>query len=161
MYPRQPSVHFTAELEAFRRSVAAFVEREIRPHATKWEAAGEFPRELYRTAGRAGLLGLRYAPEYGGGGQDFLATCVRCEELAKSDTIGTAVGLMAQSEFALAILADEASDELTSRSASRSGTPGRSFPRSAAGRSTSTRSRSPSPSCASSAPTSAIRGRRR
>lgn len=112
MYPRQPSVHLTEEHETFRKSVAAFVEREIRPHADEWEAAGEFPRSLYRKAADAGFLGLRYDPAYGGSGLDFFATCVLCEELAKGDTIGTAVGLLAQSEFALSILADEASDEL-------------------------------------------------
>ncbi|MCZ7536942.1 MAG: acyl-CoA dehydrogenase family protein [Acidimicrobiia bacterium] len=35
-----------------------------------------------------------------------------CEELAKGDTIGTAVGLLAQSEFAISVIADEASDAL-------------------------------------------------
>ncbi len=84
----------------------------MRPNAEEWEAAGEFPRELYRRAANAGMLGLRYDPRWGGGGGDYLATCVLCEELAKGDSVGTAVGLMAQSEFALSVLADEASDEL-------------------------------------------------
>jgi citronellyl-CoA dehydrogenase len=37
---------------------------------------------------------------------------VLCEELVKGDSVGTAVGLLAQSEFALSALADEANDEL-------------------------------------------------
>jgi citronellyl-CoA dehydrogenase len=110
--PRLPSVYLAEEHEALRKSAAAFVEREIRPHAGEWEAAGEFPRELYRTAGDAGFLGVRYAERWGGSNLDFLATCVLCEELVKGDSVGTAVGLMAQSEFALSALADEASDEL-------------------------------------------------
>jgi citronellyl-CoA dehydrogenase len=111
-YPRPPSVYLADEHEALRRSAAAFVEREIRPHAGEWEAAGEFSRELYRRAGDAGFLGVRYDPRWGGSGLDFLATCVLCEELVKGDSVGTAVGLLAQSEFALSALADEASDEL-------------------------------------------------
>jgi citronellyl-CoA dehydrogenase len=111
-YPRQPSIYLAEEHAAFRESVATFVDREIRPHADAWEAAGELPRELYRKAGAAGFLGVRYAPRWGGSGLDFLATCVLCEELAKGDSVGTAVGLMAQSEFALSALADEASDAL-------------------------------------------------
>jgi len=111
-YPRQPSIYLADEHLAFRESVAAFVEREIRPHADAWEAAGEIPRELYRKAGNAGFLGVRYAPRWGGSGLDFLATCVLCEELVKGDSVGTAVALLAQSEFALSALADEASDEL-------------------------------------------------
>jgi citronellyl-CoA dehydrogenase len=110
-YPRQPSGDLDEDLEAFRSTVASFVDREIRPHADEWEAAGEFPLELYRKAGAVGLIGLRYDPAWSGGGGSHLATCVLCEELAKGDTVGTAVGLLAQSEFALSVLADEGSDE--------------------------------------------------
>ena len=35
------------------------------------EATETFPREMFRTLGRAGLLGLPYAEEYGGGGQPY------------------------------------------------------------------------------------------
>ncbi|MFQ5557362.1 MAG: acyl-CoA dehydrogenase family protein, partial [Acidimicrobiales bacterium] len=105
-YPRQPSIYLSEEHDEFRRTVARFVDREIRPQATEWEAAGECDRDLYRKAAKVGLLGLRYDPDLGGSGLDFLATCVLAEELAKGDSVGTAVALMAQSEFALAILAD-------------------------------------------------------
>ena len=111
-YPRQPSKYLSDDLDAFRAAVASFVEREIHPNADEWEAAGEFPRELYAKASEAGLIGLRYDPALGGGGGTYMATCVMCEELVKGDTVGTAVGLMAQSEFALSVIADEASDEL-------------------------------------------------
>ena len=111
-YPRPPSNFLTEDHDAFRRTVASFVDREIRPHADTWERDGECARDRYTRAGAAGLLGLRYDPEYGGSGLDFLATCVLAEELAKGDSIGTAVALMTQSEFALAILADEADEEL-------------------------------------------------
>jgi len=111
-FSRQPSRYLDEDLEVFRGVVATFVEREIRPYADEWEAAGEFPGELYAKAGAAGLIGLRYDPAWGGGGAGHLATCVLCEELAKGDTVGTAVGLLAQSEFALSVLADEGSDEL-------------------------------------------------
>ncbi|MCP5030760.1 MAG: acyl-CoA dehydrogenase [Actinomycetia bacterium] len=114
-YQRQPSIFLSEEHEAFRQTVASFVEREIRPNADEWEAAGYCSRELYAKAGKAGLLGLRYDPSLGGSGLDFMATAVLAEELAKGDSIGAAVSLMAQSEFALAILADEASDELKQR----------------------------------------------
>ena len=72
--PRFPSIHLAEEHEALRKSAASFVEREIRPHVDAWEADGEFPRELYRTAGAAGFLGVRYAERWGGSGLDFLAT---------------------------------------------------------------------------------------
>jgi citronellyl-CoA dehydrogenase len=110
--PRPPSLYLAEEHAALRKSAAAFVDREIRPHADEWEAAGEFSRELYRTAADAGFLGVRYEERWGGSGLDFLSTCVLCEELVKGDSVGTAVGLLAQSEFALSALADEANDEL-------------------------------------------------
>ncbi len=111
-YPRQPSIFLSPDHETFRETVANFVEREMRPHADEWEEAGECSRGLYKAAGDAGLLGLRYSEALGGSDLDFMATAVLAEELAKGDSIGTAVSLMAQSEFALAILADEASDEI-------------------------------------------------
>ena len=50
------------ELREARDALAATVERfaraEIAPHVTAWDAAGEFPRALYRRAADLGLLGL-------------------------------------------------------------------------------------------------------
>ena len=109
-YPRQPSSFLSEDHDAFRQTVSTFVGREIRPNADAWERDGQCDLDLYRKAGAAELLGLRYAEAYGGSNLDFMATCVLAEELAKGDSVGTAVALMAQSEFALAILADEATD---------------------------------------------------
>lgn len=59
-----------AELRADRAALEATAERfarsEIAPHVTEWDAAGEFPRSLYRRAGELGLLGLGYPEAYGG-----------------------------------------------------------------------------------------------
>ena len=43
-----------------------FAAREITPHVTAWDEAGGFPRELYRKAAQAGLLGLGYPESLGG-----------------------------------------------------------------------------------------------
>ena len=56
----------TGEHEAYRDTVRRFVDREIMPNATAWDEAGEFPRELYKKAAAAGLLGLGFPEEYGG-----------------------------------------------------------------------------------------------
>ena len=42
---------FTPEHELFRATVRGFVEKEMVPHAEAWEAAGEFPRTLWRRLG--------------------------------------------------------------------------------------------------------------
>ncbi|HEX5541001.1 MAG TPA: acyl-CoA dehydrogenase family protein, partial [Micromonospora sp.] len=46
-------------------------DRELAPRAADFESRGEFPREILRTLGRAGLLGLPYAESDGGGGQPY------------------------------------------------------------------------------------------
>ncbi len=43
-----------------------FAAREITPHVAAWDEAGSFPRELYRKAAQAGLLGLGYPESLGG-----------------------------------------------------------------------------------------------
>jgi acyl-CoA dehydrogenase len=53
----KPHPALTEEHEAFRDTVRRFVARELLPHATAWDEAGEFPRELYRKTAQAGLLG--------------------------------------------------------------------------------------------------------
>ena len=47
-------------------SAQRFARTEIFPHATEWDAAGEFPRSLYKRAAELGFLGLGYPEEYGG-----------------------------------------------------------------------------------------------
>ncbi len=61
----------TADHEAFRDTVRRFVAKEILPYAATWDEAGEFPRELYLKAARAGLFALGYPEEYGGVPADY------------------------------------------------------------------------------------------
>jgi alkylation response protein AidB-like acyl-CoA dehydrogenase len=56
---------------------------ELAPRAGDFEERGEFPREVIRTLGRAGLLGLPYPEEYGGGGQPYEVYLQVVEELAR------------------------------------------------------------------------------
>jgi acyl-CoA dehydrogenase len=72
----------TEEHEAFRDAMRRFVQREIAPHAAAWDEAGEFPRELYRRAAAAGLLGVGFPEEYGGTPADLLTHVVLSEEIA-------------------------------------------------------------------------------
>jgi alkylation response protein AidB-like acyl-CoA dehydrogenase len=56
------------ELLDLTREIA---ERELAPKVAGYEARGEFPRDVIRTIGRAGLLGLPYAESDGGAGQPY------------------------------------------------------------------------------------------
>ncbi|MGS2615732.1 acyl-CoA dehydrogenase family protein [Micromonospora sp. LZ34] len=46
-------------------------DRELAPRAAGFEERAEFPREVLRTLGRAGLLGLPYPEEHGGAAQPY------------------------------------------------------------------------------------------
>lgn len=85
---------FTAEHEAFRESVRAFLAKEVLPHHARWETAGIVDREAWLAAGRQGLLGLTVPEEYGGGGTgDFRYAAVIGEEFARAGAHGLALGL--------------------------------------------------------------------
>jgi acyl-CoA dehydrogenase len=83
----------TEEHEAWRDTVRRFVEREIIPHVTAWDEAGEFPRELYRKAAAAGLLGAGYPEEYGGTPADYFFRVVSSEEFARAGCGGVSASL--------------------------------------------------------------------
>jgi hypothetical protein len=51
--------------------VTELAERELAPKVTDFENRGVFPREVLRTLGRAGLLGLPYPEEHGGAAQPY------------------------------------------------------------------------------------------
>lgn len=72
----------TAEQDAFRQSVAAFVAREVMPAARDLDERGEFPWALFRRCADLGYLGLRYPEAVGGSGADTLSFNLMCEELA-------------------------------------------------------------------------------
>ena len=84
----------TEEHEAYRETVRRFVEREIIPNATAWDEAGEFPRELYRKAAAAGLLGVGYPEEYGGTPvADYFFRIVSAEEFSRAGCGGVSASL--------------------------------------------------------------------
>jgi alkylation response protein AidB-like acyl-CoA dehydrogenase len=67
------------ELLALTREL---VREELAPRAAQDEADSRFPREVFRTLGKAGLLGLPYPEELGGGGQPYEVYLQVVEELA-------------------------------------------------------------------------------
>jgi acyl-CoA dehydrogenase len=84
----------TEEHQALRQTARRFAEKHILPHARAWEEAGEFPRDLYRVAAEAGLLGTSYPEAWGGAGGDTTHVLVMGEELVlRGHSVGTVVGL--------------------------------------------------------------------
>jgi acyl-CoA dehydrogenase len=92
---------FTDEHEQLRETVGRWVREEIAPQVDEWEAAREFPRELYLRAGELGFLGLKYPVELGGQGGDYVHDAVWAEELAAAGASGgVAAGLGAHTGIA-------------------------------------------------------------
>jgi alkylation response protein AidB-like acyl-CoA dehydrogenase len=72
----------TPQAQALLELTRELADGELRPRAAEWERRAEFPREVFRTIGKAGLLGLPYDPAHGGGGQPYEVYLQVVEELA-------------------------------------------------------------------------------
>ena len=85
---------FEPEHEAFRETVATFLDKEAVPYHAQWERDGIVDREVWAKAGAQGLLGLQLPEEYGGGGTaDFRYNAVVGEEMTKRGIYGCAFTL--------------------------------------------------------------------
>jgi alkylation response protein AidB-like acyl-CoA dehydrogenase len=70
------------EQHALLDLVKDIARREIVPHVDEWERDAVFPRAAFDALGKAGLLGLVYPEEYGGGAQPNSMYLLVLEELA-------------------------------------------------------------------------------
>ncbi len=76
--------------------------KELLPRAAADEASETFPRDVFALLGQAGLLGLPYAEEYGGGGQPYEVYLQVLEELGRVwASVGVGVSVHALSCFGL------------------------------------------------------------
>ena len=82
---------FGPEHEEFRGTVRRFIDKEVRPHVDEWEAAGQFPPDLFRRFGALDLLGLKYPEEYGGTHAGVIYEAVLFEELARCGSGGVPI----------------------------------------------------------------------
>lgn len=79
--------------ELYRKTCLRFAKEKIAPHVHEWEEAGSFPRELYKEAASAGVLGASYPTELGGGGGDLLHSLIGIEGLLTGGSSGVVAGL--------------------------------------------------------------------
>ena len=101
--------------EEFRALAATFLEREAVPFHDQWERDGIVDREVWRKAGKTGLLGMDVPEEYGGGGQagDFRFQCVLVEEIVRAGCTGLGFGL--HNDVVAPYLTDLATDDQKQR----------------------------------------------
>jgi alkylation response protein AidB-like acyl-CoA dehydrogenase len=74
----------TEEARALLGLTRELAAEELAPRAAVAEAEGRFPREVFRTLGSAGLLGLVYPEDYGGGGQPYEVYLQVIEEMSSA-----------------------------------------------------------------------------
>src|SRR5262249_36566052 len=84
---------YSEEHEAFRDTVRRFVATEIEPHASEWDEAETFPRELYQKAAAIGLLQIGFPAAYGGVEGDIFYRIIASQELARAGAGGISAGL--------------------------------------------------------------------
>ncbi|HEX5505633.1 MAG TPA: acyl-CoA dehydrogenase family protein [Thermomicrobiales bacterium] len=71
---------------AVQARARAFAEREVAPLAREADETGAFPLHLVRRMGELGFLAGPVAPEYGGGGLDYVSFALVYEELGRADS---------------------------------------------------------------------------
>jgi alkylation response protein AidB-like acyl-CoA dehydrogenase len=71
--------------QLLRKSVREFAETEIKPHVREWDESQHFPTELLPKLAELGLMGIQFAPAYGGSGMSAVDYCICIEELARVD----------------------------------------------------------------------------
>ena len=94
-----PHSPFNAEHEMLRKSVRAFVDKEVVPHVDAWEATGQIPRSFWLRLGQLGFLGLDVPTEYGGAGGDVMASIVLGEEMARCRSGGVAFSVLVHTDM--------------------------------------------------------------
>lgn len=82
----------TPERAALADTARRFAEKEILPFQDQWEEARLIPRELSKKAAAAGLLGVAFPEDIGGGGGDFIDSLIVSESMYK---VGIAGGVNA------------------------------------------------------------------
>ncbi|MEX5637857.1 acyl-CoA dehydrogenase family protein [Parafrankia sp. FMc2] len=89
----------SADLIELTQTIA---DKELRDAVNEGERTATFPRDAFLTLGRAGLLGLPYPEEYGGGGQPYEVYLQVVEEIASAwAAVGVGTSVHALSCFGL------------------------------------------------------------
>lgn len=88
------SAPFPAGHERLRQRIRTFVERDLQPHADRWEAAGRLPRRALAACAREGCLSA-----------DPWDQAVVAEELPRCDSLGLALSVFVQGNLVAPLLA--------------------------------------------------------
>lgn len=102
----------TDERRALAALTADFTAKEIAPYLDQWEDAELVPREVHRSLGDAGLLGIGYPEEFGGSGGDSIDVTVLTESLIGAGASGGAFASLFSHGIAVPHIIDAAKRRL-------------------------------------------------
>ncbi len=106
-------MRFTDEHRQLAKTVKDFIEKEVNPHVDQWEREGAFPaHEVFKKAGKLGLLGINKPEAYGGMGLDYSYQMVATEELGWCSCGAIPMALGVQTDMATPALTRWGSEEL-------------------------------------------------
>ncbi|MDQ1648993.1 MAG: hypothetical protein QOG60_1050 [Frankiaceae bacterium] len=107
---------YESDHDAFREAFRTFVEREVVPGSEKWDAAGIVDRELFRKAGEQGFLGFEVDEKFGGGGaSDYRFNAILTEELLRTGSAASGLGLTLHTDICLPYFLAYCNDEQKAR----------------------------------------------
>jgi acyl-CoA dehydrogenase len=107
---------FEREHNAYRKSFAKFLEREVVPHYEEWQAAGIVPRDLFTKMAEHGFLSMAVPEEYGGPEvDDFRYNAVIAEEASYAMVANAIAGPQLHTDIVLPYILKAATDEQKQR----------------------------------------------
>src|SRR6195952_3138184 len=107
---------YEADHDAFRDAFRSFVEKEVVPHDGEWDAAGIVDRQLFRSAGASGFLGFEGDEQSGGGGvSDYRFNAILAEELMRTGSAASGLGLTLHTDICLPYFLGYCTDEQRER----------------------------------------------
>jgi glutaryl-CoA dehydrogenase (non-decarboxylating) len=77
---------FSDEQQMLRKTVRAFVDKEVMPYIGEWDAKGHFDHGTLKKLADIGFMGVCIPESYGGSGMDYNSLAIVCEELERGDT---------------------------------------------------------------------------
>jgi alkylation response protein AidB-like acyl-CoA dehydrogenase len=75
------------EQKTYQQDVSGFAATVVAPQAKAIDEQDTFPRDVIAAAAAKGLLGITVAPEWGGGGRDYVSYVLAVEALARASSV--------------------------------------------------------------------------
>lgn len=91
-----------------QQAAREFAQKELLPGAQERDITEEFPMDILKKLGDAGLIGLQYPKQYGGQGLDYLSYILTVEELCKVDSsFGIAYSISSTAQTVIMLFGNE------------------------------------------------------